>query len=81
MAHKAGPDWMAKLPEHLWDVPLRTLAIPGIFLSIHFAAFKILMFILTYRSIKYCFTEKKDLVLSNMNSMFIFYILFDIYII
>lgn len=26
---KAGPDWMAHLPEYLWDYPLSALAIPG----------------------------------------------------
>lgn len=26
-----GEDWMAALPEELWDVPLTHLAIPGIF--------------------------------------------------
>lgn len=26
-----GEDWMAALPEELWDIPLTHLAIPGIF--------------------------------------------------
>lgn len=28
-------DWMASLPEELWDVPLSSLAIPGNFIQLH----------------------------------------------